>query len=295
MKKVLVVYGGISDEKEISLLSAKSILENISKKEFSAKKIDLIDLDIDKISNDEIVFIAVHGEGGEDGNLQNEFETKGIKFTGSGSEATRKCWDKNLSKKIMVDNDIRTPNFIFLDSQHTEIDNDFISSSKNYFVKPTTNGSSLGISKVSNLKELQDAIYIAKKFSPAVIVEEAFDINEYTVAILDGKALSPLEIKVDVPSGYYDFEAKYVSKNTQKLPILNQKLIDELKQLGLSAYRAHGCSGWARVDIVFNGEDHAVIEINTVPGFTRKSLFPFAAFHDGISYQDLISRIIKSV
>ena len=73
------------------------------------------------------------------------------------------------------------------------------------------------------------------------------------------------------------------------------KLIDELKQLGLSAYRAHGCSGWARVDIVFNGEDHAVIEINSVPGFTRKSLFPFAAFHDGISYQDLISRIIKSV
>ena len=293
MNKVLVVFGGDSDEKEISALSATSILKNISN-DFSARKINLNDLDLNLL-DDEIIFIAVHGKGGEDGHLQKALETKNIRFTGSGSDATKKCWDKHLSKNILMKNGINTPFSYYFEKSKTDIREISLAPSKKYFVKPISNGSSLGISKISNFNQLEGAVLLAQKFSNNIIIEEAYEDAEYTVAILDNKPLAPLEIKVNVPSGYYDYEAKYISSKTRKTVVSDSRLIKQLKSIALDAYLSHGCSGWGRVDIVSRGEEHAVIDINTVPGFTEKSLFPFAAKHDGISYQDLISTIIRGI
>ena len=293
MNKVLVVFGGNSDEKEISALSAESVLKNIST-DYLTRKINLNDLDLNLL-DDEIIFIAVHGKGGEDGHLQKSLEEKNIKFTGSRSDATKKCWNKYLSKNILNKNGIKTPDAFFYEEHKTNINEISLSPSKKYFVKPISNGSSLGITKISNINQLEDSITLAQRFSNNVIIEEAYEDAEYTVAILNDKPLAPLEIKVNVPSGYYDYEAKYLSSKTQKKVVSDSRLIQKLKALAIDAYLAHGCSGWGRVDIVSRGEEHAVIEINTVPGFTEKSLFPFAAMQDGISYTDLISTIIRSI
>ena len=151
MNKVLVVFGGDSDEKEISALSATSILKNISN-EFSATKINLNDLDLNLL-DDEIIFIAVHGKGGEDGHLQKALETKNIRFTGSGSDATKKCWDKHLSKNILMKNGINTPFSYYFEKSKTDIREISLAPTKKYFVKPISNGSSLGISKISNFNQ----------------------------------------------------------------------------------------------------------------------------------------------
>ena len=134
---------------------------------------------------------------------------------------------------------------------------------------------------------------MAQKFSNNIIIEEAYEDAEYTVAILDNKPLAPLEIKVDVPSGYYDYEAKYNSQNTQKIKIEDESIVKRLKEISEEVFECLNCKTWARVDFVSEGEKLAVIEINSVPGFTAKSLFPLAAKYSGIEYKELISLIIE--
>ena len=147
--------------------------------------------------------------------------------------------------------------------------------------------------RLTTKKNLDEAIVEARKYSKDVIIEKAYNFAEYTVGILKGEALQPLEIIAEDNEGFYDYEAKYLSKGTKKVEVVDKNIKEELKNIALKAFYKHGCQTWGRVDFVYDGKDLGVLEINTVPGFTEKSLFPLAAKMSGINYQELITNIIE--
>ena len=293
MKRVEIIYGGASNEKEISYLTAKSIYEHIDTDLYNSGLTDLSKFDPDNFDNETIFFIAVHGEGGEDGKIQTLLENKKRKFTGSSSESCILTWDKVATKRALIANDILTPQFKSIkNNEHFDFNDSFFSENEHYFVKPNFNGSSYGISKVSD-KKFNEALKEAKNYSTEVIIEKSFNGPEYTVALLKGKPLTPLQILHDPIRGFYDYEAKYNSQNTQKIKIEDESIVKRLKEISEKVFDCLNCKTWARVDFVSEGEKLAVIEINSVPGFTAKSLFPLAAKYSGIEYKELISLIIE--
>ena len=293
MKRVEIIYGGASNEKEISYLTAKSIYEHIDTDLYNPGLTDLSKFDPDNFDKETIFFIAVHGEGGEDGKIQTLLENKKRKFTGSSSESCILSWDKVATKRILIANDILTPQFKSIkNNEHFDFNDSFFEENEHYFVKPNFNGSSYGISKVSD-KKFNEALKEAKKYSTEVIIEKSFNGPEYTVALLKGKPLTPLQILHDPIRGFYDYEAKYNSQNTQKIKIEDESIVKRLKEISEKVFDCLNCKTWARVDFVSEGEKLAVIEINSVPGFTAKSLFPLAAKYSGIEYKELISLIIE--
>ena len=293
MKRVEIIYGGASNEKEISYLTAKSIYEHIDTDLYNSGLTDLSKFDPDNFDNETIFFIAVHGEGGEDGKIQTQLENKKRKFTGSSSESCILTWDKVATKRALIANDILTPQFKSIkNNEHFDFNDSFFTENEHYFVKPNFNGSSYGISKVSD-KKFNEALKEAKNYSTEVIIEKSFNGPEYTVALLKGKPLTPLQILHDPIRGFYDYEAKYNSQNTQKIKIEDESIVKRLKEISEKVFDCLNCKTWARVDFVSEGEKLAVIEINSVPGFTAKSLFPLAAKYSGIEYKELISLIIE--
>ena len=293
MKRVEIIYGGASNEKEISYLTAKSIYEHIDTDLYNPGLTDLSKFDPDNFDNETIFFIAVHGEGGEDGKIQTLLENKKRKFTGSSSESCILTWDKVATKKALIANDILTPQFKSIkNNERFDFNDSFFAENEHYFVKPNFNGSSYGISKVSD-KKFNEALKEAKNYSTEVIIEKSFNGPEYTVALLKGKPLTPLQILHDPIRGFYDYEAKYNSQNTQKIKIEDESIVKRLKEISEKVFDCLNCKTWARVDFVSEGEKLAVIEINSVPGFTAKSLFPLAAKYSGIEYKELISLIIE--
>lgn len=293
MKRVEIIYGGASNEKEISYLTAKSIYEHIDTDLYNPGLTDLSKFDPDNFDKETIFFIAVHGEGGEDGKIQTLLENKKRKFTGSSSESCILTWDKVATKRALIANDILTPQFKSIkNNEHFDFNDSFFAENEHYFVKPNFNGSSYGISKVSD-KKFNEALKEAKKYSTEVIIEKSFNGPEYTVALLKGKPLTPLQILHDPIRGFYDYEAKYNSQNTQKIKIEDESIVKRLKEISEKVFDCLNCKTWARVDFVSEGEKLAVIEINSVPGFTAKSLFPLAAKYSGIEYKELISLIIE--
>ena len=293
MKRVEIIYGGASNEKEISYLTAKSIYEHIDTDLYNSGLTDLSKFDPDNFDNETIFFIAVHGEGGEDGKIQTQLENKKRKFTGSSSESCILTWDKVATKRALIANDILTPQFKSIkNNERFDFNDSFFAENEHYFVKPNFNGSSYGISKVSD-KKFNEALKEAKNYSTEVIIEKSFNGPEYTVALLKGKPLTPLQILHDPIRGFYDYEAKYNSQNTQKIKIEDESIVKRLKEISEKVFDCLNCKTWARVDFVSEGEKLAVIEINSVPGFTAKSLFPLAAKYSGIEYKELISLIIE--
>ena len=255
---------------------------------------DIKDFDVKSMNKEALIFIAVHGKDGEDGNTQKLLRKNNIKFTGSDEISTKKCWDKISSKILMVENQIPTPEFqVISANQKLDLNHEFFIKNNSFFVKPNNNGSSFGVSKVDHKKNLEEAVIEARKYSKDVIIEKAYNSAEYTVGILKGEALQPLEIIAEDNDGFYDYEAKYLSKGTKKVEVVDKTIKKLLKNIALKAFYKHGCQTWGRVDFVYDGKDLGVLEINTVPGFTEKSLFPLAAKMSGINYQELITSIIE--
>ena len=294
MINVIILCGGDSIESEISRQSARGIIENIDQSKFSATTQDINDFDVKSFNREAVVFIAVHGKDGEDGKTQKLLSKNNIKYTGSNEISTKKCWDKISSKILMVENEIPTPVFrVIKANQKLDLKDEFFVKNDCFFVKPNNNGSSFGVSKVDRTKNLREAIREARKYSEDVIIEKAYNVAEYTVGILKGEALQPLEIIAEDNKGFYDYEAKYLSKATKKVEVVDKNIKEELKNIALKAFYKHGCQTWGRVDFVYDGKNLGVLEINTVPGFTEKSLFPLAAKLSGINYQELITNIIE--
>ena len=293
--KVLVLMGGWSNEREISLVSGSFVYDSLIKSGVNTIKLDLTKKnlsEIEKISPDR-VFIILHGKGGEDGEIQKYLDSLNIPYTGSNSESSKLCMNKRSTKEILLSNDILTPNYEKISKME-------ISSIKKRFqypfiVKPSAEGSSIGVYIVENDRDLEIAISANEKISSDFIAEDYIEGVEYTVGILGDSAL-PV-IKLLPPGKFYDFNAKYESDKMQYIcpSQLDDSMEDELKKISLNCFKACGCKGWGRIDIIIDDKGNPwVIELNTVPGMTSHSLVPLAAKQRDINFENLVLKILDS-
>ena len=293
--KVLVLMGGWSNEREISLVSGSYVYDSLIKSGVNTIKLDLTKNnlnEIEKISPDR-VFIILHGKGGEDGEIQKYLDSLNIPYTGSNSESSKLCMNKRSTKEILLSNDILTPNY----EKISEME---ISSIKKRFqypfiVKPSAEGSSIGVYIVENDGDLERAVSANEKISSDFIAEDYIEGLEYTVGILGDSAL-PV-IKLLPPGKFYDFNAKYESDKMQYIcpSQLDDSMEYELKKISLNCFKACGCKGWGRVDIIIDDKGNPwVIELNTVPGMTSHSLVPLAAKQRDIDFENLVLKILDS-
>ena len=294
--KVAVLMGGWSAEREVSLNSGEAVLNALLEKNVDAHRIDVqresIFDDLKKGQYDR-VFIILHGPGGEDGVIQSVLEILQLPYTGSGVLASAIAMDKLRCKELLQGTGLPTPVYMKLE-ETTDMNLVVKNLSFPLMVKPTLEGSSIGMSKVKKVTELEDARKIAAKYGDSVLVEQWVQGKEYTVAILGETAL-PV-IRLETKRDFYDYAAKYDDDDTEyHCPSgLDSESEAQLQRLALSAFKAVGAKGWARVDIMSDeGGQPFVIEINTVPGMTSHSLVPMAAKAHGLSFSELVFNILS--
>lgn len=294
--KVAVLMGGHSSEREVSLRSGAAVLQSLLRSSVDACAVDLANEDLLQLRQAQFdrVFIMLHGKGGEDGVIQGALEAIGLPYTGSGVMSSALGMDKLRCKQLWGGCGLPTPAYRALNN-----DSDFAAVVQQVglpmIVKPATEGSSIGMTKVTEASELPAAWRSAANDGAEVLVEQWIDGPEYTVAILQGEAL-PL-IRIETPRQFYDYEAKYHSDETSYIcPCgLDATRESELQQLALEAFDAVGCAGWGRVDLICDAEGKAwLIEVNTVPGMTDHSLVPMAAKAAAIEFDQLVWRILET-
>ncbi|MGM0983905.1 MAG: D-alanine--D-alanine ligase [Pseudomonadota bacterium] len=294
--RVVVLYGGKSAEREVSLKSGAAVLAALQRSGVEAIGYDPAEgglVGLEALAPDR-VFIALHGRGGEDGTLQGALELLGIPYTGSGVLASSLGMDKQRTKLIWQALGLPTPESVMLGPKAdwaAVVDRLGLP----LVVKPVHEGSTLGISIVESRDALEAAYRDAARFDARVMAERFVKGEEYTVSLLAGGVLPA--IRVEVPSGFYDYEAKYLSSDTcYHLPCgLSADEEDELATLCRTAFEAIGAEGWGRVDVMRDSEGRFwLIEVNTVPGMTDHSLVPQSAAHAGIDFDALVLRILDT-
>lgn len=293
-KKVAVLMGGLSEEREISLKTGGAVLKALLGLGYRAVGIDAgRDLPGKLVEEGiEAVFIALHGRYGEDGCVQGVCEVMGLPYTGSGVRASSIAMDKAATKKVFLYHGISTPNFEILTggAAVTVFDPPVV-------VKPAVQGSAIGVSIVKNTPDLELAITEAWKHSgagEAVVVEDYVSGKELTVAILDDTVYPVVEIRPH--RGFYDFEAKYTKGKTDFIvpAEIAGQLESRVVKESIDAYKAIGCRGAARVDVILGNDGRPyVLEVNTIPGLTEMSLFPKAAAAAGVGYAELVERMLE--
>ncbi|HEX2565943.1 MAG TPA: D-alanine--D-alanine ligase [Burkholderiales bacterium] len=293
--KVAVLLGGKSAEREVSLKSGAMVLKALRSRGVDAHPFDPAERGLGALIDEKFdrVFIALHGRFGEDGTVQGILEWLGIPYTGSGVLASALAMDKVRTKRMWSAEGLPTAPFEVLSSKTS-----FAAVEKKLrlplFVKPASEGSSVGMTKVKAAGKLKAAYALAAKYDPVVIAEKFIDGPELTAAILGDTAL-PV-IRIETPREFYDYEAKYLADDTRYLiPCgLAAKKEKEIQALCLQAFRALGCRGWGRVDVMLDRRGRpSLLEINTAPGMTDHSLVPMAARAVGISYEDLCVKILE--
>ena len=290
-----ILGGGYSNERNISLKSAKAVNNALKKEGYKSKILDINNkkklFSRDSYKNFDFIFVLIHGLGGEDGELQNFFEEIKISYSGSNSKACKKSFDKRLAKNFLSKN-LLTPEQFQWDSFEEKIEfNDH--KVKRLVVKPAKEGSSLGVSIVENEpNQIKMAIEEASKYGEFMI-EEFIEGTEITVARVGNENFPPVQI---IPENqFYDFQAKYNSSNTKYTKAeYSKERQSELDQLITKINNDFGCKAWSRVDLLDNGKNFYFLEINTVPGMTNSSLVPKAAKFAGIDFNKLVIQIIKS-
>ncbi len=294
--KVAVLLGGKSAEREVSLNSGAMVLAALRSRGVDAHPFDPAEQGLDALMDQrfERAFIVLHGRFGEDGTLQGVLEWLGIPYTGSGVLASALAMDKLRTKLLWQASGLPTPPCELL---HAEADLDAVAARLGLpiMVKPVNEGSSLGMSKVREARGLDEAFALAVNYDRVVMAEKFVEGPELTVGILVDQAL-PI-IKLETPRDFYDYQAKYISDDTRYIiPCgLPQARERELQALCLEAFRALGCSGWGRADLMLDAEGAPyLLEVNTAPGMTDHSLVPMAAQAAGMSYADLCLRILEA-
>lgn len=295
--KVAVLYGGHSAEREVSLRSGTAVYQALQSAGYEVCQFDPSDADISvlRTMNIDKAFIMLHGRGGEDGAIQGALETLGIKYTGSGIQASAIGMDKLKSKLIWQALQLPTEPFVVVDKALDEhqAKQILLELGGTVMVKPVQEGSSIGMAKVSSVAALVSAVTQAQQFDQQVLIEKYIVGSEYTVAVLQDQALPSIGLLTE--HDFYDFSAKYQSGDTiyQCPSDLTDAEEKQIGQLALAAFKAIGCRGWGRVDIMRHQDGaFSLLEINTVPGMTETSLVPKAAAQAGISFVDLVSRIV---
>jgi D-alanine-D-alanine ligase len=298
--KVGVLLGGKSGEREISLMSGNGVLEALHSKGVNAHAFDTGERDITELKNQNFdrVFIALHGRYGEDGTMQGMLEQLGIPYTGSGVLASALAIDKQATKRLWSSFDLATPKFVML-KKDSNLDEVVKYLGLPIIVKPAREGSSLGLSKVTNASDLKAAFELAEKLDRDVMAEECIIGDELTCPIVgDGENARALPvIRIVAPDSNYDYHNKYFSDDTRYLcPTgLDLRLEEEVQALALNAYRALGCMGWGRADVMIDNKTNKpyLLEMNTAPGMTSHSLVPMAAKAAGVNYADLVMWLLS--
>ncbi len=285
-----VLMGGDSAEREISLKSGSAVADALESAGARVTRLDTaakgwhLDLPIETF-----VFNLLHGAGGEDGQIQGLLESLGVHYSGSGVLGSALCMDKVKTKLLCQSLELPTTDFAIIDDRRdlTSV----IDRLGPVFVKPVSEGSSVGMSKAYDASALECALAKAAESGVAVMAEALVEGDEFTVAILRGRALPP--IKITPIAEFYDFEAKYVSGTTQfECPApLGEEETTVLQTLALEAFKVTGAEIWGRVDLMRGATGWQLLEVNTVPGMTEHSLVPKAAIAAGMSFTDLLTEI----
>ncbi len=293
--KVAVLMGGLSAEREISLLSGNAVLTALQNKGVDAHGVDVGENIIGELTDADYqrAFIVLHGRGGEDGTVQGLLELMSLPYTGSGVMASSLAMDKLKTKQIWLAMGLPTPDFCIIDSEHS-CKQALERLSLPLIIKPVLEGSSIGMSKVENEDELLPAWKKAQKCGGTVIAERWVEGEEYTAAMLDDRVLPMIKLKTT--HKFYDYDAKYEANDTQYIcPCgLPEEQEKKFAELTTRAFNAVGASAWGRVDFMVDADGQPwLIEVNTVPGMTDHSLVPMAAKQADISFEDLVVKILS--
>lgn len=332
--RVVVVMGGKSPEYNVSIASGIQIIKNLSSQKYEITPIIISPdgktwhitspvpilslpnpLDPGVKSEDliptirksvgglssiqtpiDVVFIAMHGPGGEDGVIQGMLELAGVAYTGSGVLASAIGMDKLMFRQLMASHKILTPKYVAIKKQNKISLVVKYLGKPPYFVKPSNQGSSVGNSIVEEKRELKKALNLAWKYSDIALVDQYIKGREFTVAVLGGKKPKTLPIiEIITNRGFFDYQAKYQNEETQEIvpAKIDRKTTKRIQRVAMQVFQSLNCKGVARVDFLLKGEKLYVLEINTIPGMTENSLVPKAAKEAGISYPQLLDTIIK--
>lgn len=299
-RKVAVLYGGQSAEREVSLRSGQAVLQALQQAGIEAAGFDTEPEQLELLHKKgfDLAFIALHGRGGEDGVIQAHLESIGVAYTGSGVAASALGMDKIRTKQAWLAAGLPTPASHWLQA---EDELDLAQASQllaelggTLMVKPSCEGSSIGMSRVSDAESLVRAVLEARKFDGRILLEQWIDGAEYTVALVGEQILPSVRLKT--PHEFYDYQAKYQSQHTQYL-CPSDLSVEQEQQIGLLAQQAFqhlGCQGWGRVDLMRDAQDRFwLLEVNTAPGMTEKSLVPMAAAAQGWSFAQLVQKILE--
>lgn len=303
VKHVAVLVGN-SSEREVSLMTAKGIIAALESRDYKATQLEidknladnLLKLDVD------VVFIASHGKFGEDGTVQGLLEILGLPYVGSKVMASSLAMNKIMSKKIFVYEGLRTPAWVALHRdedlrlRQAEID-ELFAKHKRLIVKPSSQGSTIGLSLIKDKKDLPEAVNTAFLYDEEILIEQAITGTELTVPILGNRNPVILPCVEIVPlKELYDFEAKYVVNMSRHFvpPTVETRVAQEASEMALKAHLALGCSGISRADFIADHEGRCwLLEVNTLPGMTNTSLVPESALAYGYSYGELVEKLIQ--
>jgi D-alanine-D-alanine ligase len=292
--RVAVLMGGTSSEREVSLTSGKAVLEGLLQRGVNAVAVDgtaslvtaLVARQFDRVFN------ILHGGEGENGVVQGLLESFAIPYTGSGVLGSALTLDKIRTKQVWLSLGLPTPRYIRLEKGQ-----DVVAAARTLglpvIIKPSCEGSSVGVSRVFKEAELQQAVELAARYPGEMLMEQLIEGSEFSVPVLGDTALPTIRI---VPAGeYYDFHAKYVADDTQYMcPGLEGAAEEEMRDLVLAAFRAVDCRGWGRIDVMRNKQgQNYLLEVNTTPGMTSHSLVPKAAKQVGIEFDELVWKILE--
>ncbi len=292
--KIAVLMGGSSSEREVSLSSGKAMFAASAALGYDAISVEFKDdilSHLDTLKSVDIVLIALHGGIGENGRIQGMFESLGIRYTGSDALSSAICMDKHISKLLAEDVGIATPRWKRIRKGQSIYKNEF---DYPFVVKPNSEGSTIGLTIVHNENDYDSAVEEAFKYDDEILIEEFISGKEITVSIVGEDVLPIIEIRPE--HGLYDYECKYTKGMTEYIcpAELNEDLTKRIKQTAFEVYKLLKCRHYGRVDLrLDNNNQHWFLELNTLPGMTDTSLVPKAAKATGISFEQLIGKIIK--
>ena len=298
-QKIAVLMGGTSAEREISLQSGQAVLNALINQGFNAYAVDPKTFPIETLKAEKFdrVFNILHGRGGEDGSMQGLLEQIGIPYTGCGVMASALTMDKMRTKMLWKAFGLPVAEMVVVtkDALSTLNPGQVVEQlGLPLMVKPSLEGSSVGLTKVDKVEDLEAAVQTALKFDNTILIEEWLAGEEFTVPVLGQEVLPAVKI---VPAGeFYDYEAKYLSDNTQYFcPAgLSEEKEFEIRQLAKRAFEVVGCYGWSRIDIMTDGKgEFRLVEVNTNPGMTSHSLFPKSAATVGYNFEQLVAKILE--
>jgi D-alanine-D-alanine ligase len=280
--KVAVLMGGNSSEREVSLVSGKEVIKNLNKDKYEVMVID-VPKELPKLAvfKPDVAFLALHGRGGEDGQIQGYLETLGIKYTGCGILASAIGMDKMVFRRLMEEEGMMMAN---------------ITDKIPCVVKPVDGGSSVGVSIVKDLKDYDKAVELAKLYDEDVLIEEYIEGIEVSCGVLGNQKVVALPVIEIVPKNeFFDYEAKYTEGKCQEIcpARISEEMKNTVQKLAIETFKSIGGKGYARVDFIIKDNRPYILEINTLPGLTPNYLLPKEAAEAGISYPKLLDKMIE--